>query len=225
MRRTLYGTLAATLLAAGFGLGPATAAADTVAAAVFEPGRFAGITSPVVLRYRFEMRGQGIETPKPSPVRVEVRSVAPDGGKEVWLDLFEGPQQRHFGPVAAREQNPLVITFLQMDVNEMGRLTGGASGYFQQQIRRAFNDPAETEAVTIELDGRSLPATRLTLRPFQNDPAIDRFPAFRAKAYVFTVADGIPGGVWQLVARVPDPADGRLILEKSLTFEGVETKG
>lgn len=225
MRRDRGGAIAAILLAVAAGLGPAPAAAESVASAVFEPGRFAGITSPVVLRYRFEMRGQGIETPPPSPVRVEVRSVAPDGGKEVWLDLFDGPQQRHFGPVAAREQNPLVITFLQMDVNEMGRLTGGASGYFQQQIRRAFNEPAETEAVTIELDGRSLPATRVTLRPFRDDPAIGRFPAFRDKAYLFTVADGVPGGVWQLVSRVPDPANGALILEKSLTFEGVETNG
>lgn len=225
MRRSTGGALAAILLAAACGLGPVPARAESVTSAVFEPGRFAGITSPVVLRYRFEIQGQGIEAPRPSPVRVEVRRVAADGGKEVWLDLFEGPQQRHFGPVAAREQNPLVITFLQMDVNEMGRLTGGASGYFQQQIRRAFNEPAETEAVTIELDGRSLPATRLTLRPFQHDPAIDRFPAFRDKAYVFTVADGIPGGVWQLVTRVPDPASGALILEKSLTFEGVETRG
>ena len=223
MRRGPGGMLAAVVLILLSGPGPAVA--ESVTSAVFEPGRFAAITAPVVLRYRFEIEGQGITPPAPQPVRVEVRSVAADGGKEVWLDLFEGQEHRLFGPVAAREQNPLVITFLQMDVNEMGRLTGGAAGYFQQQIRKAFNEPTESEAVTVELDGRSLPATRITLRPFRDDPAIDRFPAFRDKAYVFTVADGVPGGVWQLVTRVPDPANGTLILEKSLTFEGVETKG
>lgn len=223
MRRGPRGAFTAALLVLLAAAGPA--GAESVTSAVFEPGRFAAITAPLVLRYHFTIEGQGITAAPPSPVRVEVRSVAADGGKEVWLDLFDGPQQRHFGPVAAREQNPLVITFLQMDVNEMGRLTGGAAGYFQQQIRKAFNAPTESEAVTIEVDGRSLPATRVTLRPFQHDPAIDRFPAFRDKTYEFTVADGVPGGVWQLVSRVPDPQSGTLILEKRLTFAGVEHKG
>jgi hypothetical protein len=210
-------------LALALGLLAATpAAADTVAGVVFEPGRFAAIDEPVVLRYRFEVHGEGLDGTPPSPARLEVRSVAPDGGKEVWLDLFEGAAQRHLGPVAAREQNPIVLAFLQLDVTEMGHLTGGAAGYFQQQIRRAFNDPVESEAVTVELDGRSLPARRITIRPFRHDPRIDRFPAFRDKAYEFTVADGVPGGLWRIAARTPDPGTGELVLERTLTFEAVE---
>ena len=112
---------------------------------MFDPGRFAGIEQPVDLGYRFEVHGQGIETDA-SPVRVEVRKVAADGGKEVWLDLFEGSARRSAGPLEAKGQNPLVLVFLQLDVAEMGRLTGGAAGYFQQQIRKAFSEPAPSEA-------------------------------------------------------------------------------
>ncbi len=198
---------------------PALAAEDTVAHAVFEPGRFAAITAPVDLVYRFEVHGRGIADAAPSPVRAEVRKVAADGGKEVWLELFEGPARRSAGPLEAREQNPLLLVFLQLDVVEMGRLTGGAAGYFQQRIRQAFTAPAPVEAVTVELDGRSLPATRITLQPFRDDPQIGRFPQFRDKTYAFTVADGVPGGLWQLTARTPDPATGELVLEKTLTFE------
>lgn len=200
----------------------ARAEEGTVAKVVFEPGRFAGITEPQTLRYRFEVRGAGIDGAVPSPARLEVRGIAPDGGKEVWLDMFTGAAHRHLGPVAAREQNPIVLVFLQMDVTEMGSLTGGAPGYFQQQIRRAFSDPAEAREVTVELDGRELAGRAIAIRPFAHDPHIDRFPAFRDKTYEFTVADGVPGGLWQITARTTDPRSGELILEKTLTFEAVE---
>ncbi len=216
MRRYL---LAAAILAALSGR-PAVAE-DTVAHVVFEPGRFAAITTPQTLLYRFDTRGRGIEAPIQSPGRLEVREVAPDGAKKIWLDLFEGAARRATGPMSANEQNPLLLAFLQMDVTEMSRLTMGSAMYFQQQIRRTFNSQAPTETVEIELDGRKLPATRITILPFKADPRIDQFPAFRDKAYEFTVSDEVPGGLWSVVARTPDPNTGELVLEKSMTFVGV----
>lgn len=216
MRRYL---LAAAVLAALSGR--LAAAEDTVAHVVFEPGRFAAITTPQTLLYRFDTRGRGIEAPIESTGRLEVREVAPDGSKKVWLDLFDGPARRATGPMSANEQNPLLLAFLQIDVTEMSRLTMGSAMYFQQQIRRTFNSQAPTEAVEIELDGRKLPATRITILPFKADARIDQFPAFRDKAYEFTVSDEVPGGLWSVVARTPDPDTGELVLEKSMTFVGV----
>lgn len=201
---------------------PAAAAEDSVAHLVFEPGRFAGISEPQTLRYRFETHGRGVEEAKPSPGVLQIREVNPDGSKKVWLDLFEGSAKRSVGPFEARDQNPLLLVFLQMDVTEMSRLTSGASNYFQQQIRKKFNDMVPTETVEVEVGGQPVPATRITLRPFQGDPRIDQFPAFRDKSYEITVADSVPGGLWSIVTRTPDPNTGELILEKSMTFEGVE---
>jgi hypothetical protein len=114
-----------------------------------------------------------------------------------------------------------VIVFLQRDVTQMAHLTGGAAGYFQQQVRKAFTEPAEADAIEIEVDGRKLAATRLVIRPFARDPNILRFPVFRDKAYEFVVSEGVPGGIYRLAARTSDPKDGHLILEESLTFEEV----
>ena len=33
------------------------------------------------------------------------------------------------------------------------------------------------------------------------------------------MADDVPGGLYQLVTRVPDAKDGHLILQESVTFE------
>ena len=158
------------------------AAADTVADRVFGAGLLGGITSPALLRYHYEMRGTTLKEPFGSQVAMDVREVAQDGQKKVWVDMFEGPNHRALGPIDAREQNPLVLVFLQRDVAQMGGLTGGASGYFQQQIRRAFGKPAEVSQVTIELEGRPVQATRVVMHPFRDDPAIERFPRFRDKA-------------------------------------------
>jgi hypothetical protein len=215
-------TLAALALLAGLQAPSARAAEDSIARLVFEPGRFAAVTEPQTLHYRFDTRGRGIEKTLSAPGRVEVREIGADGAKKVWLDLFEGEARRAIGPVDAREQNPLLLVFLQMDVTEMSRLTTGAAAYFQQQIRKHFNETVPTEAVEVEVDGKPVPATRITIRPFTADPRIAQFPAFRDKAYEITVADGVPGGLWSVAARTPDPKTGELILEKSMTFVGVE---
>ena len=61
-------------------------------------------------------------------------------------------------------------------------------------------------------------ATRLVIYPFRSDPQIANFPQ-SGQAYEFVVADGVPGGLYQLISRVPDVKDGHLILEESVTFE------
>jgi hypothetical protein len=211
-------TLAALLAAAA----APPVAAETVTGRVFDAGLMADVRQPAVLRYRYEMRGQDIEPPFASRVEMDVREVAADGQKSVFFDMFEGPNRRQYGPIAADAQNPLVILFLQRDVTHMANLTGGAAGYFQQQIREAFNQPAEAEAVEVEVDGRKMQATRLVIRPFRDDPNVARFPKFKDKAYEFVVAEDVPGGLYRVASRVPDPQDGHLILEESLTFAEVK---
>lgn len=193
--------------------------AETITGSVFEPGFLAKLEAPATFRYRYQMAGTVLEQPYASQVLMKLREGAGEGQKAVYFDMFEGPSRRQFGPMEAREQNPLVIVFLQRDVVQMGRLTGGAAVYFQQQVRRAFNEPAETGAIEIELDGRKVAAKRLVIRPFAHDPNIARFPEFRDKAYEFVVAEEVPGGIYQIAARTPAAEGGTMLLEESVTFE------
>lgn len=209
-------------LALGLGLGlPGPSSAETVTHGVFDVGLMKEVREPVTMRYRYRMEGQSIDKPFESDVRMEVREVDADGAKKVFFEMFEGPNRRAFGPMAAIDQNPLVLVFLQRDVAQMGNLTGGSPGYFQQQVRRAFNDEAESSDVEIELDGRKLAAKRYLMRPFTRDPNLLRFPAFRDKIYEFVVSADVPGGLYRIASRTPDPADGHLILEESMTFAEV----
>jgi hypothetical protein len=132
--------------------------------------------------------------------------------------MFEGPNHRAFGPMDSREQNPLVIVFLERDVTEMGNLTGGNSLYFQQQLRQAFNGPAEVSPLEVQIDGRQVQATRVVIHPFENDPAIARFPKYKDKSYEFVVTPEVPGGLYRIATSTPDPK-GEVVLAESMTFE------
>jgi hypothetical protein len=196
--------------------------ATTVAEVVFGAGLLGDVEEPATFNYAFTLSGEEVQPTFHSQAVMEVREVGPEGQKEVYFELFEGPQQRSFGPMQAKEQNPLILVFLQRDVSQMANLTGGSASYFQQQIRRAMNDPAKSEEIEIELDGERHPATRIGMRPFANDPQIAHFPKFRDKLYEFVVSDQVPGGLYQLTLSVPDPASGQTILAETLTFERVE---
>ncbi|GBD40705.1 hypothetical protein HRbin39_00074 [bacterium HR39] len=188
--------------------------------AVFAPGFFTEVHAPTVLLYRYELTSELMKEPYVSRVRVEVRGERPDGTKEVWLDMFDGPNHRLFGPVPAEDQNPVILALLQKDVATMRNLAGGAQGYFQQQIRLAFGrPPAEREEVTVEIDGRAVPAERVRLLPFRDDPAIVRFSKFRDKRYDFVVSKEVPGGLYRMVIEIPDPEDPeKPVLRETLTF-------
>jgi hypothetical protein len=192
--------------------------ADSVAERLFARDLLAPITAPVILDYAYASEGQGAS--RREPIHMEVRRLAADGQKEVWFDMFEGAARRSFGPVPASRQNPLVLVFLQRDANGMERATGGSQHYFRNRIREAMRGPAEIDTVPIELPGRRLVATRLTNRPFVDDPRIAQFPLFRDKAYEFVVAAELPGGLYKLATTVP--AGGALAapIVESFTFEG-----
>ena len=196
-------------------------AADTVADQIFGARLFDGVREPTHLRYRFEMTGKDIDPPFTSHIDVDVREIKADGGKSVWIKMFDGPNRREYGPMAALDQNPLVLVFLQRDVTQMSNLTGGAAMYFQQQVRKGFAGPAVVEPIELTIGDRKVEGRRVVMKPFAEDPQIERFPQFKDKSYEFVVAEDVPGGVYRLESWVPGPEGQKPILQETITFEEV----
>jgi hypothetical protein len=203
----------------------APAAAATVQELVFEAHLLADLREPQTLHYRYERRGTLFPEAHVSEVSMEVREVSADGDKLVHFDMFEGADRRQFGPMEARAQNPLLIVFLQRDVMQMARLTGGSSDYFRNQVREAFVKPAEVERLEIPFDGAVLPAVRVSITPFVDDPEIARFAQFRHKRYEFTVAAGLPGGLYEIAALTPKGDTKETLLEERITYAGRAPEG
>jgi hypothetical protein len=201
------------------------AAAATVQELVFDAHLLADVSKPQTLRYRYEARGSLLPEFHRSQVSMEVREVGPDGRKLVHFDMFEGQARRQFGPMRARAQNPLIIIFLQRDVAQMSNQTGGSPGYFRKRIRDAFVAPAKVERLEIPFDGVALPAVRVSIMPFLDDPQIARFAQFRHKRYEFTVAENLPGGLYEIAALTPKDDGAEMLFEERITYAGRASEG
>jgi hypothetical protein len=99
--------------------------------------------------------------------------------------------------------NPIVLYFLERDIAQMERLTGGQRRYFQKRVRLALADGPPITAVTQEIGGKKMAARQIVIQPYLNDPDGERFPRFLAKRYTFVFADSVPGKVVLLRTEVP----------------------
>ena len=206
------------------GTTPAMAEEDYTSAqiALFDTPHLENIAKPTALTYDFRhiaTEGQAFE----DRVKMTVTEVRADGRKNLTFQYLSGSRQRPFSAIEGFRGNPLIMLFLQHDVDEMKQATGGPSGYFRNRIRNAFRDRAEVDELTVEHAGGSFPAKRITIRPFAADPNLDRFPGFANKWYEFILAPEIPGGLYRIRSVVPSQTGGAHLIENSLTYSDAET--
>ena len=218
-------TMTVLALASGIaGASPATAEGGYTLAqvALFDTPHLESIAEPMALTYEFShhaAEGEAFE----DRVRMIVTEVGADGRKNLSFEYLSGSRQRPFAAIEGFRGNPLIMLFLQHDVEEMRQATGGPSGYFRTRIRNAFRDGAEVEELTVEHADKTLAARRITIRPFAADPNRDRFPRFADKWYEFILAPGIPGGLYRIRSVVPSGTEDSSLMENSLTYRAAET--
>ena len=185
--------------------------------ALFETPHLRNVTSPETLHYRFAAPGGVADR-----VALHVYGINPDGTKRLGFDYLTGERRVAYPPVEHFAGNPLLMLFLEQDVKGMKDRLGLSAAYFRTRIRQAFVDGATVTESTVSLDGRDVPARRITLRPFGDDRRLDRLPSVQGKTYVFVLADEVPGMVAEIRTELPpDPARDLPALVERLTYAGV----
>lgn len=196
--------LAAGALTLGFALAqdaqpPAADAASTAAEALlFETDHLAGVSAPSVLEYRFTWTGKSAFSDR---VLLNV-GAAPEHSVEP--DYLSGDHHVDFPSVEQARGNPLLLYFLESDLREMQRQTGGQADYFRRLIRRALSAPdLAVESIQVTADGHPVAARRVIVAPFRGDPsAPKRYPALKDKTYEFVLSPAVPGQVVSLATSV-----------------------
>jgi hypothetical protein len=186
--------------------------------ALFESDHLGGIQHPATLEYAFYHDGSD---PCADTVALILREVHEDGSKDVSVEFLSGDHRMEFAPVSRFHGNPLIMYFLEWDVQEMHKATGGSALYFRNRIREGFVDQAQVEDASINLDGRPRPATAITLQPYRRDPGIERYPAFRDKSYRFVLSDAVPGKIYEIRASMPGSAAGAPETIDRVTYSGM----
>lgn len=188
--------------------------------ALFESDHLSGIHKAERLEYRFAREAAAASADDVGSytdrVDIDVRPRT-DGGKDVWTDFLSAERHVPFPPVMDFHGNPVIMFFLERDVGEMHRLTGGTATYFRNRIRRAFVDQAQLKTIELQRDGKTVPATEITLTPFAQDQHIAVFPGLAEKRYRFVLSEAVPGRIVEIQSEAPSKT-GQFSTKETMTF-------
>jgi len=164
------------------------------------------LVGPTTLEYTYEKRGT-LEDPVDDAARVIVGSAAARGAKPVRVEYLTSTRKLELADIDGANANPVILFFLERDLREMHRLTGGSINYYRKRIRMALAEGAQVEAVTRDLGPRRIAATTIHIAPYRNDPARSRYEKFAEKTYAFTLSDDVPGKVVELRSELSTASD------------------
>jgi hypothetical protein len=188
---------------------------------LFETQHLQAITKPAKIDYAFERaspKGDGFT----DAYEMDIRDIRPDGGKDVYFSCMSGTHQYSCEPMMDFRGNPLLMMFLDRDVADMNKLTGGSTVFFRNHIRRAFLDQAVVKPTTITVGGKQMPAKSIWIQPYKGDTHMSKTPDLELKTYEFVMSDAVPGMLYQIkTTTAPDqPADKQV--RETLTYAEVK---
>jgi hypothetical protein len=212
--------LAIGLAASGAGAQDAISAAEKL---LFQTNHLKNLAPPATLSYTFKKTGSaeaGFDD------TVELRLRALDGVQHASVTFLSAERKTACPEVTRAEGNPVLLCFLERDIREMQRLTGGKSGYFRRAIRLALARSAKVARTRLSFGGRELAANEITVIPYADDPLKDRIGKYASKTYVFTLSAEVPGGIHSVRTFVPSPEGSSSeapLLDERLTLVGRRT--
>lgn len=159
------------------------------------------VSEPAVIQYIFKRDGQ-LEPAFEDRVKVELKKNG--SSKTALVHFLTGAHKAvELQPVDSATGNPVLLGFLERDLAEMKRLTGGATAYFRKRIRLALVDKAEVKQTTFLFDGKQIKGNEISVRPFVDDPMKQKMEKYVNKNYVFVLSEEVPGGVYQIRTSIP----------------------
>lgn len=192
--------------------------------AIFTTNHLKLITEPTTLTYDFEKKGT-MEEGFSDTIEADVDNIQASGKKDMTFRFLTGDHYMDFPPYPGVTGNPISVLFLERDVQDMQRLTGGNALYFRNRILTALAGTAEVKPVTFTHDGREYKGTEIRVQPYAQIELVDRFPKFEYKTYVFVLSDEIPGGYYKVSAMTPGPSEDAPLTYEAMTFHGIKKLG
>ncbi len=192
---------------------------------LFDKAHLKNVTKPGTLNYRYQ-KESFIDGAREDTISMKVTNIRNTGRKDTSFEFFTGPHNRPYQDRNNQQGNGVFVLFLEFDIRELDRLTGGDWSYFQRKIRWALAKGAVKKEVDIDYEGNTVKGTQYTIQPFINDPKKNRYDLYANKYYIFTMSEDIPGEVYQVRTIVPDgkkwQEGDEVLTEEILTFVSFE---
>jgi hypothetical protein len=91
-----------------------------------------GLSGGTTLEYVYTKRGS-LEAPVDDTARVTVGPSSAGGGQSVKVQYLSATRRLELADIDAANANPVILYFLEHEVREMNRLTGGSSNYYRKE--------------------------------------------------------------------------------------------
>jgi hypothetical protein len=219
--------LAAPLLALALALAP-TAQAEEPRGGLFKVDVFADLEPGDRVHYS-HVRSSGQSDPRLQPIVDGSASLLvaenPAGERKLEVTLTSDGRARPVPSFAGSAAHPLLLIILESTVRNMAELTGGSPFYIRNRMREALWVAAESpEPAELVLEGATLPAEAVVVRPFAEDPNRAEMGAFAALELRFVLSEAVPGGIARLEAETGPGPEGTPELAEAIAFVRLEEK-
>ena len=167
------------------------------------------------ISYEFERTGSKVQDV--DRVELTVTDIV-DGKNDIELEFLSGENAINFPPFQGYKGNPVIIAFLERDVREMSKTTGGGNLYFRNRIRHGLAGDVSVAETQFEYDGTMVPAILIEFKPYENAPLRERLSYYADKTYQILLSSAIPGYVAYLQTFV---VSDEYELQETLSINGV----
>lgn len=177
---------------------------------------------PTLLRYTFSKTGS-LEEAFADSVTVALSAKADGSCCDAKGAFLSGARKLQVPEVPAAEGNPVILYFLEHEVREMKRLTGGSENHFRKRLRMAIYQGAEVRDVTMRYQGRVVKGKEIVFSPFLDDPNRPRYEKFARKNYRFLLSTAVPGGVYGIRTQIQgEGLTAKPLLVEELLIDGAQ---
>ncbi|OUR65949.1 hypothetical protein A9Q79_00625 [Methylophaga sp. 42_25_T18] len=194
---------------------------------LFDKAHLKNISIPGVLHYEYK-KESFIDGAREDTIDMTITNVRNTGRKDTSFEFFTGAHNRPYQDRDNQQGNGVFVLYLEFDIRELDRLTGGDWAYFQRKIRWALAKGAVKKEIEFEHQGQLVKGIQYIIQPFFNDPKKERYSLYANKYYIFTMSEEIPGEIYQIRTIVPDgkkwQEGDEVLTEETLTFVGFEAK-
>ncbi len=199
---------------------------------LFGTNHLESIKEPVQLVYDFKKTGV-IGKSFEDKVTVSIKKVLPSGRKNLSFRFLTGRNKFRLPSANGVNTNFVFQAFLENDVRQMRRLTGGNEIFFRNRIRHALAGASQVVPTTFELDGKTFKGKNIIIMPFSKksvgivkggEKLFSKFSKYTGKIYIFTLSDNIPGSFFQISAVTPSSGGDEPLTSNIMTFLGVKSK-
>lgn len=190
---------------------------------LFDAAHLDNIHQPGVVTYQYSKESV-VDDSREDTIKMAVSNIRNTGRRDLAFEFFTGQHKRPYEAMENQRGNGVFVLFLEFDVHEMKRLTGGEWRYFQRKLRWAFAEGADKKDVDINYNGKTVKGTQYIVQPYINDPKNSRYKLYAGKYYIFTLSEEIPGEIYQVRTVVPDGDNWQegepVLVDESITFAG-----